>query len=287
MIVAAAKPEAVIATTKPEIKPAVALKTSPPVLKRKRKRKLAATPVEIPIVESVTDIIPEPGPPYAKASDENKESAYGILRITPKIYFSSIQASDVASLGTAQFQSDINYGVNIKFEQVWLDRWHSYFAIEMDQEKFIPPVGRTVFNLSQHRLGIGIGIERNLTSRFSVGASIFYKQELFVRAVDLNNLAIEKTPITQAALGVTYRILDSHPISLEVKAGGLYYFPGKTDFYSIHSGYGYYADIGAVHEMGRTSLSANTKLQKRFQDTSIIKQTNAELSFEFSINKRF
>lgn len=226
-----------------------------------------------------------------KAPEPEWKGPTTALRLAPEFSFVKLDGYDLANATRASLVSDLSYGLDVSFWQIWDRRWRSFLKIGMQQIAFKEASTRRIENSSSLYSQVEAGVERQLDSRWTVGASIGARQEPFFRGRSTNSVTLDKIFIPTASLLGRYEFLSTPAFIWGTELKGTLSFPVTGPTYDTKLGKGmkgflYFrqAENAASY---KPHLGGGLFYERLYQDTSIAEQTRSDFGLSLGVQWNF
>lgn len=144
--------------------------------------------------------------------------------------------------------------------------------------------GRRFTDNSDDQVALSLMYYRKITSRLTLGLGAKFSEELFFRAVSLNEITVNQVFILKPTVSFKYDYFQKDNAGIGLYGDLSYLSSGKTAFYDVKSGTG--SEIGGYYYYNSLKkplrgILAQAGYNYEIQNTSVVSQKKNGLNFKF------
>ena len=212
-----------------------------------------------------------------------------VVALTPVYSLTALSAEDRTTGSDSTVASNYNTGVHISYMQEWTESTRTFVNLSLGLISFEKPTDstKTINDDKKFLSGLGAGLNLELTDRFNLEVGGYYQKELFVRASSTQSITIDAMNVPSIGGNLSYAIVKLDPFTFGASSSLYVKGPAKTDGYNVRLGAQYGAIIYLKQSLVEVGQESNFQTElgfiSRSQDTSIIKQTQTEITLGLRI----
>lgn len=277
-----------------DYKKTVPLKVVEPEILHKKAPQLtvAVVPESVPVLEilpaPIEKEIPRENKVEIKTSNEESfsQSKLSVGLINRYI---KLTGKDSTTNTTGSLYSPALLGVDLSWKQYWTESFHSFISLDILKVTIDPSATKNLIDRKLTLSTFAVGIEQKIIDSLSASISIGKGDELVYRALDSQNLKIEKVGAPKIELAAKIRLAQKRKLSLDAEGAYLMTLPFKNDYYSSKTGSGYKGKLEVIHQEEAFNINANIFYSNYTLPVGTVKFTRTDvgvgLGFSWSFGK--
>ena len=190
---------------------------------------------------------------------------------------------------TATILSGLNPDLSVAWKHHWTDSFQTDMSLGGMSVGLVVPEGstKTISNPTQSVFYVGGGGKYSFSRKFSLGAELATRQELFLRGIDSVSVTIDKVLVPQARIHARFQLIEIGSVTLGMEVSGGFLWPISTSLYSIQGG------VAAVEKLfvrseGRTlNVEGAIVFSQQSQNTSISRQSSSDIGLSVGLHWRW
>lgn len=200
-----------------------------------------------------------------------------------------LTGKDSSTNTTGSLYSPALLGVDLSWKQYWTEKFHSFISFDILKVTIDPSATKTLNDRKLTLSRFAVGVEEKFNDTLSASISIGKGDELVYRALDSQNLKIEKIGAPKIELAAKIRLAQKRKLSLDAEGAYLITLPFKNDYYSSKTGSGYKGKLEVIHQEENFNINANVFYSNYTLPVGTVKFTRTDigvgLGFSWSFGK--
>ncbi len=225
------------------------------------------------------------------AKTSKKFERFSKLSVGSLFYFSRIDGRDKSNQSKATIVSNLNYGINLTWQQYLTERISLFQTLGLRKESYTndsdtnSPLKNADLNLAQ----FGIGANYMFANHTSLFSSLSLSQEVYYKAISDSTpgVKLEAAAIPRFDVGISTEIFNLDPFKVNACFKGMYYLPTDQGLYKTKATTGHQARLEMTQQFKKMHASWGVFYQKQDMDSSILKADKKETGIELSLSWRF
>lgn len=212
---------------------------------------------------------------------------YNLLSFSPT--FSYLKVNGSANGNTSTLISDLNYGGDFSWNQMWSEKFHSFLSLGFSEVQIQQASNRTISNANQIYSRINAGGEYQLSQKVAVGGSLGTQSQIFYHSSSVTDLTIDKVFIPQANVWGKWDFYQLGQFTTGTSLQGGLLLPSSTSTYTISMGYNYRTTLYLRQELPSQTVRLQGGLYygQSIQNTSISNLSTSEVGIIFGLSWAF
>jgi hypothetical protein len=240
-----------------------------------------------PTKETLTFIpdLPMPAFQIQPVDPYEKEFGFGILDFLTGFSSTRISSTDKNTQGTASLVTKDNVNLGLRYSHLITPRFRTIFEIQDQRLDFLTPISNALTNPSINLVSFSVAGQMDFTRNLHGTLALGSDQVPFLKGVSLTQVTMDQLSVPDAALYVSWDIMDRHPFRFGAESFIKSYFPTSSDTYQSNTNLGFGGRLylrQSVNSNLRFDLGVNAQYLN--QNTTIVNQSQTDYGIDLKIS---
>jgi hypothetical protein len=214
-----------------------------------------------------------------------QEFGFGILDFITGFTSTRITSLDKNTQGTASLVTRDNVEVGLRYRQLFTPSFRTIFAFDDRRLDFIQPNSGVLANPSINLFSFSAGAQYNFAKNFSATLLVGSEQVPFLKGVSLTQVTMDQLSVPDAALYLSWDIMDRHPFQLGAEGFVKTYFPASSDIYQSNTNLGFGGRFFVRQDVNsKLRVDLGVGAQYLNQNTTIVNQQQTDYGIDLKIS---